>query len=112
MHVRVEGGLIKVDHWPAFYDPVRYSHSKLDAFGLQLYWVFTVRIEFSVCWCLLYTMAEVEVSECMHGDDDAIKLVDLLCSLTKSEVHPFVKAGTTQQVLLCFDGVDDLPGPS
>ena len=44
MHVRIEGRLIEVDHWPAFHDPVRHSHSKLDALSFKLNWVFTVRI--------------------------------------------------------------------
>jgi hypothetical protein len=35
VHVRVEGGLIKVDHWPAFDDPVRHSHGKLNTLCFQ-----------------------------------------------------------------------------
>ena len=103
MHVRVEGGLVKVDHWPAFHDPVRHSHGELNTLSLQHQGVFAVRIEFGISWRLLYSMAEVEVSECVHGDVGTTELVDLFCSLPKSEVHPVVEAGTTQKVLLCFD---------
>ena len=44
MHVRTEGRLVEVDHRPAVHDPVRHSHSKLDALSFKLNWVFTVRI--------------------------------------------------------------------
>jgi hypothetical protein len=57
-------------------------------------------------------VAAVEVPERVHVDADTIELHDLLGSLPKSEVHPVVEAGATQQVLLCLSGTDDLPRPS
>ena len=102
MHVRTEGRLVKVDHRSAVHYPVRHAHGELDALGFKFYRVLPVRIQLSVCWCLLDTVAKVEVPECLHLDINIVELLDLGRSLTESEVHPVGEAGTAQQVLLCF----------
>ena len=112
VHVGVEGGLIKVDHRPVLHDPVRQSHGKLNALCLKPHRVLAVRVEFGVRRRLLDTVAAVEVPERVHGEAAAIELVDLLCSLPNSEVHPVGEAGATQEVLLYFGGANDLPRPS
>jgi hypothetical protein len=44
VHVGVEGGLVKVDDRPAFYDPLGHPHRKFNPLILKPYGVFVVRV--------------------------------------------------------------------
>ena len=95
MHVRIEGRLVEVDHRPVFHDPVRHSHSELDTLSFKLNWVFAVRIELGIRWCLLNAISKVEVSQFVPLNIDVVELLNLYYSLAKCEVHPVVETGAT-----------------
>ena len=63
VHVRVEGGLIKVYDRPAFHDPVGHPHGEFNSLIFQSYWIFVVRVQFCVCRSLLDPIADVEISQ-------------------------------------------------
>ena len=96
VHIRVEGGLIKVDHWPAFHDPVRHSHSKFYALSLQLQWVFAVRVELCIRWRLFNSIPKVEQSQFLPRDIYIVEFLNLYHSLSKGEVHPVIEARAAQ----------------
>jgi hypothetical protein len=66
VHVRVKSSLIEVNNRPSFHNVARKLHGEFDPLSFHNLRVSIIRIELRIGRCLLDTVTDIEVSECMH----------------------------------------------
>ena len=72
MHIRIESSLVKVNNRPFFHYVARKFHGEFNSLSIHNFRVFIIWIELSIGRCLLDTITDIEVSECMFCNIDSV----------------------------------------